>query len=301
MTCPKKLGQSKHDGLHSQLSPYSNVQWSKRVYNRAKTGSKDMAPKTTRPGKTVGYVRVSTDGQEEGQGLEVQRQNIVAYAAVQGLSVDTWYQDVESGAKSERPGLGELREAVAAGEVATVLVYRLDRLSRETLLSETLYRELAAKSKVVSVSETLADGFTGDLMRRILAAFADYERAVIATRTKTGRRESVRKNGTYAGGPGVYGYSAVGRRGEPGKGELLVNEGQAEAIRLAFALRSEGLTLLQIAEALNERGHTTAKGAAFGHVQVKRILDRKTFYQGSGVLTRTIQAETAAHSAILAS
>ncbi|MCE2765368.1 MAG: hypothetical protein LW628_00415 [Fimbriimonadaceae bacterium] len=48
-----------------------------------------------------------------------------------------------------------------------------------------------------------------------LAAFADYERAVVATRTKTGRRESVRKNGTFAGGHGVLGYRPGKAKKEP--------------------------------------------------------------------------------------
>jgi predicted site-specific integrase-resolvase len=112
-------------------------------------------------GAVVGYLRVSTDGQEDGNGLDVQRQHIVAYAAVQGIQIDQWFQDVESGAKEDRPGLAALREAVRAGKVGRVLVYRMDRLAREALLAEQLYRELSGKARVVSVSESLGEGFTG--------------------------------------------------------------------------------------------------------------------------------------------
>ncbi|MCC6686849.1 MAG: recombinase family protein [Fimbriimonadaceae bacterium] len=70
-------------------------------------------------------MRVSTDGQEDGNGLDVQRQHIVAYAAVQGIQIDQWFQDVESGAKEDRPGLAALREVVKAGKVARVLVYQV--------------------------------------------------------------------------------------------------------------------------------------------------------------------------------
>lgn len=252
------------------------------------------------PGEAVGYLRVSTDGQEDGNGLDVQRQHIVAYAAVQGLQVSRWYQDVESGAKENREGLSALREDVKTGGVSKVLVYRLDRLSRETLLSEVLFRELSAGSQVISVSEAFGDGFTGDLMRRILAAFADYERAVIATRTKTGRRESVRKNGTFAGGSGVFGYRPVGRRGEPGKGALSIVETEADAVRRAFRLRSEGLTLKAIADELNTAGFRTTTGSLFTHVQVLRVLRRESFYSGDTVLTTSVKVEHASHEAILA-
>lgn len=248
---------------------------------------------------TAGYLRVSTDSQEDGYGLDVQRQHVVAYAAVQGMHVDEWFQDVESGAKEERPGLAALREAVRAGKVDRVLVYRLDRLAREALLAEQLYRELSGKARVVSVSETLAEGFTGDLMRRILAAFADYERAVIATRTKTGRRESVKKNGTYAGGQGVLGYRPVGRKGSPGQGALAVVEQEAEAVREIFRLREMGLSLKQIAACLNEMGLRTHSGAEFGHVQVLRVLRRRDFYEGRRVITRSIPDAGAAHMPIV--
>lgn len=40
---------------------------------------------------TLAYIRVSTEGQEEGMGLDVQRNHIVAYAALQGLTVAEWY------------------------------------------------------------------------------------------------------------------------------------------------------------------------------------------------------------------
>lgn len=246
----------------------------------------------------AGYLRVSTDSQEDGYGLDVQRQHIVAYAAVQGFQIDEWFQDVESGAKEERPGLAALRSSVASGGVGRVLVYRMDRLAREALLAEQLYRELSRRARVVSVSESLGEGFTGDLMRRILAAFADYERAVIATRTKTGRRESVRKNGTFAGGHGVLGYRPVGRKGSPGGGVLAVVDGEADAVRLMFDLRAQGASLKAVASALNALGHRTKEGAEFSHVQVLRALRREAFYRAEGVITRSVDA-AGAHPAIL--
>ena len=124
-----------------------------------------------------------------------------------------------SGSKTWNAGLRKIGQA-GAGKVGRVLVYRMDHLAREALLAEQLYRELSGNARVVSVSESLGEGegLTGDLMRRILAAFADYERAVIATRTKTARRESVRKNGTFAGGNGTFGYRPEGQRKNPGMG-----------------------------------------------------------------------------------
>jgi len=90
---------------------------------------------------TLAYIRISTEGQEDGTGLDVQQKQIIAYAAANGITVDGWHQDIESGAKPTRLGLDALRAAIAAGNVSTVLVYRLDRIARDVLIAETLYRE----------------------------------------------------------------------------------------------------------------------------------------------------------------
>jgi DNA invertase Pin-like site-specific DNA recombinase len=251
------------------------------------------------PAKIAAYLRISTDGQEAGHGLDVQRQHIAAYAATQGISVDLWLQDIESGAKEDREGLSELREAVRAGEVGTVLVYRLDRLARDSYLAEGLYREFSKTAKVVSVSESFGEGFTGNLMRQIVQAFAEYERAVIAARLKGGRKASARKQGTFSGGAGVMGYRPKGSKADPGKGALVVIESEAEAIRQVFRLKAEGLTLQKIADELNRQGFQTMKGAAFSPTHVHRILGREEFYKGAGVLVRSYEAEAGAHSPIL--
>ncbi len=262
--------------------------------------SKTDGPKVK---KTVAYVRVSTDGQEsDGNGLDVQRQAIVAYAAAQlGGGVDEWYSDIESGAAFEREGLAALRVAVAAGAVDRVLLYRMDRLSRDVLLSESLHRELSARAAVVSVSESFGEGFTGDLMRHIMAAFAHYERALIATRTKSGRRASVKARGSYAGGGGVLGYRPKGSRGSPGGGELVMIESEAAAVRRIFELVDDSAerSLSSIAATVNAEGFRTARGAEFSKVQVHRVIGRRDFYTGAGVITRTVLDTRGAHSPII--
>lgn len=259
-----------------------------------------QSPETSAPRLTVAYLRISTDGQEQGNGLDVQRQHIAAFVAANGQTVDRWITDVESGAKAEREGLADLRELVAAGGVETVLVYRLDRIARDVVLSETLHRELSARAKVVSVSESFGEGFTGNLMRQILAAFAEYERAVIAARLKGGRQQAAAKKGTFSGGAGVLGYRPSGSKANPGRGELVLIEGEAEAVRIIFRLRAEGLKLQAIADELNTRGLETVKGAKFSPTHVHRVLARESFYRGAGVLARSYDAEAGAHSPILA-
>lgn len=254
---------------------------------------------TTTSKETWAYLRISTEGQEEGNGLDVQRQHIAAYAAATGVSVDRWLCDVQSGAKEEREGLGELREGVATGTVGTVLVYRLDRLARDAYLAEGLYRELSAKATITSVTESIGDGITGTLMRQIIQAFAEYERAVIAARLKGGRKSAARNRGTFSGGPGVLGYRPVGSKTDPGKGTLSPIAEEAEAVRLIFAMREQGKTLQAIADALNDAGYLTVRGNSFTTVQVHRVLNREAFYRSETVLVRSHGSTIAAHEPIL--
>jgi DNA invertase Pin-like site-specific DNA recombinase len=180
-----------------------------------------------------------------------------------------------------------------------VLIYRVDRLARDNFLAEKLWRELTAHCPVVSVSEAFDDSLTGTLMRQILQSFAQYERAVIALRTKTGRRSAVEKQGTYSGGRGCMGYRPVGKRGQGGKGALQVVEAEAEAVRMVFDAKRSGLSLRKIAAKLTAAGYTTFAGCQFDAKAVKRILDREDFYRGSVLTRSSVDAVGGAHVPIL--
>jgi DNA invertase Pin-like site-specific DNA recombinase len=136
-------------------------------------------------------------------------------------------------------------------------------------------------------------------MRQILQSFAQYERAVIALRTKTGRRSAVEKQGTYSGGRGCMGYRPVGKRGQGGKGALQVVEAEAEAVRMVFDAKRSGLSLRKIAAKLTAAGYTTFAGCQFDAKAVKRILDREDFYRGSVLTRSSVDAVGGAHVPIL--
>lgn len=198
---------------------------------------------------------------------------------------------MESGAKERRSGLDALRAKVVAGGIGTILVYRLDRIARDVLLAETVYREWTrAGVKLVSVSEAmLDDSLSGRLLRTILAGFAEYERAVIALRTSSGRKARVASAGTFHGGGVPYGYRATGDRRQPGHGVLEVDARHAEAVRLAFRLHDgTKLTLMQIAQVINDQGYRTAEGALFTGKQVRRIIDRRAVYAGLTATTPSV-------------
>ncbi len=104
-----------------------------------------------------------------------------------------------------------------------------------------------------------------------------YQRLEIALKLGRGRNKKAQQGG-YAGGRVAFGYKA-----KKGQKSITVNETQALAVRRLFDIREQNptWTLSELASQLNQEGFTTQQGKLFTKVQVKRILDRRDFYQGT--------------------
>ena len=125
-----------------------------------------------------GYARVST----EGQSVEAQ------VAALTAAGADKAFQEVASGAKTDRVQLRRLLHILGAGDV--LMVTRLDRLARSTRdLLNTLAAITARGAGFRSLGDGWADTTTphGRLMLTVLSGLAEFERDLIRTRTGEGR------------------------------------------------------------------------------------------------------------------
>ena len=231
--------------------------------------------------KAVAYIRVSTDNQvgPDKYGLDAQRDHILGYAKREAFTLTHWYADEGiSGATMDRPGLQELLQDAEAGEIETVLVAKMDRVARELFVQLFVEKELTkAGVSLVSVTEP----FTGadpmnTAFRQMMGVFAELEKSMITFRMKGGRIQKA-KQGGYAGGAAPIGYKA-----ERGSKVLTLDPNKAQTVARVFELRAQepGFTLQQLADQLNREGHTTARGAEFKPMTVKRILDRKGMYKG---------------------
>ena len=110
--------------------------------------------KKPRP-KLAAYLRVST---RDKQTTKSQRHSIREWARSQRIPLDSlkWYEDKVSGTKAERPALGRMLRAIQRGAIDTVVVYRLDRLSRSTRGGlETLSQLADQQIRVVSVTQNI--------------------------------------------------------------------------------------------------------------------------------------------------
>ncbi|UDL96261.1 recombinase family protein [Lichenihabitans sp. PAMC28606] len=140
---------------------------------------------------TIGYARVSTDGQT----VEAQKQ------ALRSAGADRIFAETASGAKTDRKELARALKALGAGD--TLIVTRLDRLARSTRdLLNILDTIAKARAGFRSLSDQWADTTTphGRLMLTVLGGLAEFERELIRARTGEGRLRA-KARGVHMGRP----------------------------------------------------------------------------------------------------
>lgn len=186
------------------------------------------------PGKhTAIYVRVSTVGQDHAS----QFPDLDRWAEAHDGQV-VWYKDKFTGKTMDRPGMRRMLDAVTAGKLERVVVWRLDRLGRTAKGLCELFDELRER-KVDLVS--IKDGFSlntpaGRLHARILASVAEYENEVRSERIRAGQI-AARSRGVVWGGSEKGRYLKVTREQEKAIVKMV---GQGE--KIAGIARTTGLS-----------------------------------------------------------
>jgi len=151
--------------------------------------------------KAAIYARVST--KDKGQDVQNQLMQLKRYAAAQGWEVAE-YIDHESGKHSDRDAFRKMFAAAAAREVDVVLVWALDRLTREGVwVTFDHIRKLTSygvQFESLTEAHFRTTGPAGELMIAIAAWIAKQERARISERTKAGMAR-VMAQGKHVGRP----------------------------------------------------------------------------------------------------
>ena len=144
------------------------------------------------------YLRVSTDDQDHAS----QRAEALKWLERQGVSLDRveWYVDTESGRASRRPAFDQLQADVAKGRRSTVLVFALDRLSRDLVDGmELVGRWCKLGVRVASVTQPIdISGPIGLMVSAILFGFAEMEWSVRRDRQRAGI-DVAKAKGVYRG------------------------------------------------------------------------------------------------------
>lgn len=217
----------------------------------------DPKPATTR---CAIYTRKSTEEglEQEFNSLDAQREAAEAYIASQKhegwTCVPDRYDDGGfSGGTMERPALRRLLTDVEAGRVDCIVVYKVDRLSRSLLDFARIMAVLDDRGvSFVSVTQQFnTTSSMGRLTLNILLSFAQFEREIIAERTRD-KMSAARRKGRWIGGVPVLGYDLDAQGGG-----IVVNEAEAERVRAIFGLYLEHESLADTLREIHRRGWTT--------------------------------------------
>ena len=237
----------------------------------------EFTPKSMSP-KTAIYIRVSTQFQVDKDSLQVQRRELVAYSqlVLNIQDYDIFEDPGYSGKNTDRPAYQMMMNRLRSGEFSHLLVWKIDRISRNLLDFATMYAELK-KIGVTFVSKNEQfDTSTaiGEAMLKIILVFAELERQMTAERV-TAVMLSRANNGQWNGGRIPYGYDW-----DPEAKTFSVNEKEAEIYRLICDLYEERQSLLTVCKILNGKGLKTKTGSAWSPAGVRKILTN-VFYLGT--------------------
>ena len=273
---------------------------------------KAATPKGTpppRPMRCAVYTRKSTTQglDQEFSSLDAQREAGEAYIQTQKHAgwqlLPEHYDDGGfSGASIERPALQRLLADVDAGRIDVVIVYKVDRLSRSLLdfarLMERFEKHNAAFVSVTQQFNTAQS--MGRLILNVLLSFAQFEREMIAERTRD-KMGAARRKGKWVGGMPAIGYdvATAGRK-------LVINPTEAEQVRAMFDLYLQEESLLRVVETIHSRGWrtkswTTKKGERhegnpWGKGSVRNVLTNVTTSARSTTRARSSRASTSPSS-----
>jgi DNA invertase Pin-like site-specific DNA recombinase len=211
--------------------------------------------------KAFAYLRVSGRGQLEGDGFTRQLAAIKKHATAKGVKiVGIFREEGISGTKDleNRPALQDLLVALHSNGTKLVLVERLDRLARDLMIQESIIADMKRNGfEIVSVAEPdlCSDDPSRTLMRQMLGAFAQYERAIIVQKLRGARQRSRIKTGRCEG------RKPFGTR-----------SGEKEVIDRMKSLRKGGMAVDKIAVVLNTEHAKPRAGERWYPTSVYRIL-----------------------------
>ena len=205
------------------------------------------------------YARVSTDNQVGGRFDSCDSQTAVCRDHIRKRASEWWYEVAAftdaaySGGTMDRPGIQALKRMIQAGEVKVVLIFKLERVSRNMdewgpFRSFLQNHECLLESATENISEVEPEG---RLKNNIMMSVAEFERLNTAKKTRIKMREQA-KRGFWNGGYVPYGYAY-----DKNTQALQPHTEQAAVVRKVFEQAARLISLTDIANELNAAGLRT--------------------------------------------
>lgn len=227
----------------------------------------------------LAYIRVSTETQLDGYGLEIQTGSVRALAEQEGLPAPTIYEDAGisgTAEQADRPGLDALIVHCQEHPGSIVLLPKLDRLARSLAIQETVLAVLWDSGATVLSADAGEMHYlrTGDdpddptrtLIRQVLGAVAQFERGQIRLRLRAGRRRKILAVG-WAGGNEPYGWT---------------HDTERQVIADANEMRAAGLPWRTVCQFLNERGDRKRNGQPWNASELCQVVRRANTRAAAG-------------------
>lgn len=235
---------------------------------------KSMSDQEKRQRKAaIGYTRTSSASNvgEDKDSLVRQRKAIQAHANRAGYKIAAWFDDpavAGSDMIDVRPGFMAALEKIASNGVRTIIVETANRFARDLIVQETGWKRLQADG-ITLIAADSPDQFVDDtptavLIRQILGAVAQFDKAMTVAKLRGARERKRRKKGGKVEGR----KSWVERSSEDS------DEGRKIAAMIASATRlaDDGLSLREIAAELDKLGYRNERGSTFSPSSVRSIL-----------------------------
>lgn len=227
--------------------------------------------------KAAIYIRVSTRWQVDKDSLQVQRRELIAYAEmVLGIKDYVIFEDPGYSAKNtDRPDYQRMMDRLRTGEFTHLLVWKIDRISRNLLDFASMYDELKKLGiAFVSKNEQFdTSNAVGEAMLKIILVFAELERQMTSERV-TAVMLSRANNGQWNGGRVPYGYDYD----KAGK-TFSLSPHESKVVRLIYDTYEQYQSTLYVARHLNNSGVHTRGGKEWSSLAVHKILTN-VFYIG---------------------
>lgn len=228
--------------------------------------------------KVAIYIRVSTQYQVDRASLPVQREELINYARlVLNISDYVVFEDAGYSAKNtDRPDYQRMMARVRTGEFSHILVWKIDRISRNLLDFAAMYAELKQLGVTfVSKNEQFdTSSAMGEAMLKIILVFAELERNMTSERVSA-IMVSRANDGVWNGGKVPFGYDY-----DKETKEFSIREDEAKVVIYIYDLYESIQSLVSTAKTLNEKGIRSRSGKPWNPTTVRTMLTNP-FYAGT--------------------
>lgn len=216
------------------------------------------------------YARFSSSAQREAS-IEQQVNVCRAFAEREGYNVLQTYSDrALTGRTDRRPQFLQMIKDAWKGRFCAVIVYALDRFSRDKYDSARYKHELRLSGvRVVSATEPITDNPSGILIESVFEGLAQYYSAELSQKIRRGYEDNAKK--CLVAGSVPYGF----RRGADGRYEIMPEE--AEVVREIFRRVGSGETYADICRDLNARGIKTRHGSEWNRSSFNTLLSNQRY------------------------